>query len=85
MNVQIDEDLIYRPKTKDTKVVYEQILSIVQRHMGDNSTGEIKGATDEVLAILKSDNLNDSQRKIEIEGFLDSLTDETFNSMTVLA
>lgn len=53
--------------------------------MGDNSTEIIKGAADEVLAILKTENLTDNSRKIEIESILDRLSDETFNSLTILA
>jgi pre-mRNA-splicing helicase BRR2 len=53
--------------------------------MGDVSTSDIKSAGDEVLAILKTENLNDNDRKREIEGILDRLSDETFNSLTVLA
>jgi pre-mRNA-splicing helicase BRR2 len=55
LSVQIEEDLIYRPKSRETRAVYEQMLAIVQRHMGDNSLEVLKGALDEVLAILKAD------------------------------
>ena len=55
LNVQIEEDLIYRPKTKDTKAIYEQLLALVQKKMGDCSLETIKGALDEILAILKSE------------------------------
>lgn len=53
--------------------------------MGDHSTEVIKGAADEVLAILKTDNMTDNLRKLEIESILDRLSDETFNSLTVLS
>ena len=49
------------------------------------STADLKSATDEVLAILKTDELNDNERKREIEGIVDRLTDETFNAMTIMA
>lgn len=55
LNVQIEEDLLYRPKSKETRAIYEQMLVIVQRHMGDNSLEVLKGALDEVLAILKAE------------------------------
>ncbi len=45
----------------------------------------IKGAADEVLAILKMERFNDRQRKEEIEGLLDKMSDETFNEMTIIA
>jgi hypothetical protein len=47
--------------------------------MGDYSTEAIKGAGDEVLAILKTENMSDYQRKREIESLLDRLSDENFN------
>lgn len=87
LRVQIQEDLVYRPKTKETRAVYEQFLGLVQRHMGDVSTSDLKSAGDEVLAILKTEEggLTDSLRKREIEGILDRLSDETFNTLVVLA
>lgn len=76
--------MLYKPKTKETRLIYEQILALIQRHMGDLSTEDLKSATDEVLAVLKSDNYNDSQRKQDIEGIIDKLTDENFNALVVL-
>jgi pre-mRNA-splicing helicase BRR2 len=76
--------MLYRPKTKETRLIYEQILALIQRHVGDLSTDDLKSATDEVLAVLKSEDLNDSQRKQEIEGIVDRLSDENFNTLVVL-
>lgn len=72
---------MYRPKTKETRTVYESILSIVQKHMGDVSLEVLRGATDEVLAILKTDNITggDIERKREIEAIVDRLSQETYN------
>lgn len=53
--------------------------------MGDVSTSDLKSAGDEVLAILKSEDMNDGERKREIEGIIDRLTDEQFNTITVIA
>jgi|LauGreDrversion4_2_1035121.scaffolds.fasta_scaffold20958_1 pre-mRNA-splicing helicase BRR2 len=52
--------------------------------MGDVSTSDLKSAADEVLALLKSEDLNDSERKREIEVIVDRLSDEAFNTLTVL-
>ena len=57
---------------------------IVQRHMGDYSLEVIKGALDEIIAILKAEGVKDSERKTEIEGIIDRLTETEFNSLTVL-
>ena len=60
-------------------------MTIVQRHISEVSIDVLKEVTNEVLAILKVDNLKDIQRKQEIEAFLDKLSDTTFNDLTVLA
>lgn len=84
LNVEIQEELVYRPKTKETRAFYEQMIMIVQRHMGDYSLEVIKGALDEIIAILKAEGVKDSERKAEIEGIIDRLTETEFNSLTVL-
>jgi len=61
------------------------MLNIVQRHMGDQSLETLKGALDEVLAILKADGLNNNERKSDIESIIDKLTQADFNSLTVFA
>lgn len=63
-------------------------MHMVQRHLGDAAVETTKDALDEILALLKEDNLNDAQRKQNIDvllGTIDKLTDEEFNQMTVLA
>lgn len=79
LTVQIEEELQYRPKSRETRAVYEQMLLIVQRHMGDNSLDVLKGALDEVVAILKADGVQDRDRKIEIESLLDRIDEAEFN------
>lgn len=85
LNVEIQEDLVYRPKTKETRLVYEAFLSLVQRHMGDVSLEILRGAADEVFSILKMDSINDATKRVEIEVILDKMTDETFNQMMVMS
>eukprot|EP01035_Chromulina_nebulosa_P017991 gene17991-23628_t len=57
---------LYTPKTKETKIVYEEILSIIQIYLGDQSHETINGAADEVISISKNDSLNDSLKYNEI-------------------
>ena len=52
--------------------------------MGDQSLEIIKGALDEIIAILKAEGLKNTERKVEIEGLIDKLNEADFNSMTVL-
>lgn len=51
--------------------------------MGDCSLETLKGATDEVIAILKQEGVQDAQRKTEIEYLIDRLSDSDFNSLVV--
>jgi hypothetical protein len=71
--------------SKEQRFIYNQMLMIVQRHMAEVSIDTLKEVTNEVLAILKADNIKDVERKKEIEVFLDKLTDQRFNELTVLA
>ena len=60
------------------------MLYIVQKHMGDHSLEVMKGALDEVLAILKAEGMTDRDRKQEIEILLEKIDDSEFNTLTVL-
>lgn len=53
--------------------------------MGDVSLEILRGAADEVLAILKTDNLNEATKKVEIESILDKMADENYNQLVVLS
>lgn len=33
MTTEIDENLLYRPKTKENRVIYEKILSMIHNQM----------------------------------------------------
>ena len=60
------------------------MIVIVQRHLGDVPLDTIKGALDEIIAILKNEGYKDSDRKAEIESIIDRLSEQEFNSLTVL-
>ena len=78
---------MYKPKASETKAAYEQIVHIVQKHLGDFSIETIKDAADDVLACLKNDNFNDKQRKSKIDDILglSKLSEDEFNTLTVLS
>ena len=44
---------IYRPKTRETTVVYEKLLSFLQKVLGDQPNNVLAGAADEALVRLK--------------------------------
>ncbi len=45
----------YRPRTQETRAAYEAILSFIREQFGDQPQDVLKGAADEVLAVLKDD------------------------------
>ena len=63
-------NILYRPKTQETKQTYEVLLSFLQEAIGDQARSILCGAADEVLLTLKNDKLRDKDRKNEIEGLL---------------
>ena len=48
---------VYRPKTMDTQRVYEMMLTFITTSIGSQPRDVICGAADELLQIMKSDNL----------------------------
>ena len=52
---KIEEELRYRPKTKENRQVYEELLDNVMRVVGDVSAEVLKGLVDEVIVCLKND------------------------------
>lgn len=72
----LDEEMdaiSYKPKTKETRLAYEEFLNIIQQILGDQPNDIIWGAADEVIAILKDDNIRDSNKQKEVEKLLGSL------------
>ena len=55
---EVIEQGLYRPKTKETKVEYEKLLSFMQQYLGDQPQDVLKGAADETLAVMKNDKLS---------------------------
>ena len=72
------DDGSYRPKTRETRAAYEALLSSIQQHIGDQPQDVLRGAADEVLAVLKGDKLRDHEKKREIEKLLNAITNEKF-------
>ena len=86
LGMPIVESQLYNPKTKETRSLYEELLNIVQNHMGDESQEVLKGAADEVLAILKNEKQKDSEKKTSIEIITGSkISDETLNKLVLMS
>lgn len=85
LNVDISESLVYHPKTKENRLLYEQLLSIIHQCLGDVPQDVLKSVTDEALAVLKMDDMKDNDKKTEIEGMIDKISPELFGTMLNIA
>lgn len=45
----------YRPRTQETRAAYEAVLAFIREQFDDQPQDVLKGAADEVLAVLKDD------------------------------
>lgn len=78
------DDGMYRPKTKETRAAYEALLSTIQHQFGDQPQDILRGAADEVLAVLKNDKIKDPDKKKEIEKLLNTTSSERFMELVTL-
>ena len=62
----------YVPKTKETRLVYEKLLTFVKHVLGTQPNDILVGAADEVLATLKDENMKDIDKKKNVEQVLSS-------------
>ena len=69
-------NILYRPKTQETKQTYEVLLGFIQEAIGDQARTVLCGAADEILILLKNDRLRDKDRKAEIESLLSTKVPE---------
>lgn len=53
--MNIDTASGYRPRTQETRAAYEAVLAFIREQFGDQPQDVLKGAADEVLAVLKDD------------------------------
>ncbi|KAI9034250.1 Sec63 Brl domain-containing protein [Hyaloraphidium curvatum] len=78
------EGLSYRPRTRETRQTYEFVLSFCQGCLGDIPQDVLRGAADEVIQILKDEDLKDFDKKKQIESILSPLTSERFATLVQL-
>ncbi|KAJ7285982.1 putative RNA helicase [Mycena rebaudengoi] len=79
------EGLTYRPRTTETRDVYELILSSVHTSLGDQAQDIVRSAADTVLETLKNDNMKDFDKKKEIEEVIGSVSNEQFSQLINLS
>ncbi|KAL7083867.1 hypothetical protein ACP275_14G188400 [Erythranthe tilingii] len=75
------EEGVYQPKTKETRAAYEAMLSAIQQQLGGQPLNIVSGAADEILAVLKNDNLKNPDKKEEIEKLLNPIPVATFDEL----
>ena len=78
------DSMNYRPKTRESKAAYEEILTMVQVSLGDQPHDILRGAADEILAQLKETTIRDPERQKEIGKILPRLSSEKFNKLVNL-
>eukprot|EP01114_Cavostelium_apophysatum_P007655 TRINITY_DN197_c0_g1_i4.p1 TRINITY_DN197_c0_g1~~TRINITY_DN197_c0_g1_i4.p1 ORF type:complete len:247 (+),score=96.11 TRINITY_DN197_c0_g1_i4:506-1246(+) len=72
----------YKPKTKETRIAYEHLLNFVQSYLGDQPQDIIRGAAEEILAILKNDNMRAPDKKKDVEQLLATMTEARFTDLS---
>jgi len=79
------EGLRYRPRTTETREVYELMLGLVHHSLGDQTQEVVRSATDAVLEGLKRDDLKEFDKRKEVEIVLGSLTEEVWGQLMNLS
>ena len=77
-------ELLYRPKTRETRAAFEALLAQVAAHFGDMPADVLRGATDEVLAVLKDDRANGTERKRGVDTIMPGLSSEKYASLVTI-
>lgn len=63
-------ETIYQPKTRETKAAYEVLLNFIQREMGDQPHDVLRSCADEVLSVLKDEELKQKEKQSQIARML---------------
>ncbi|KAL8523834.1 hypothetical protein ACS0TY_013707 [Phlomoides rotata] len=78
------EEGVYQPKTKETRAAYEAMLSVIQQQLGGQPLNIVSGAADEILSVLKNDNIKNPDKKKEIEKLLNPIPNNTFDQLVFI-
>lgn len=78
------ELLSYRPKTRETRAAYEELLRLTQVIIGDQPQDILKGAADEILSILKDDGLKDFVKQKEISKISANMTPDFYYKIVTI-
>ncbi|CAM8964887.1 unnamed protein product [Rhodiola kirilowii] len=75
------EDGVYRPKTKKCRAAYEAMLSVIQKQMCGQPLRNVTDAADEILSVLKNENLRNPEKRKEIEIMVYPISNWTFDQL----
>ena len=67
LDAQLEEEAVYVPQTKESRLVYDNMLRIIGEKLGDQSQEILEDVANEILAILKMDELKADEKKKELE------------------
>ncbi|ODN91338.1 pre-mRNA-splicing helicase BRR2 [Cryptococcus wingfieldii CBS 7118] len=79
------EGLRYRPRTAETREVYELLLGLVHSILGDQAQEIIRSATDTILESLKSDDLKEFDKRKDVESVLGKLDEPIWAQLVSLS
>ncbi|XWS57028.1 hypothetical protein CRYUN_Cryun09bG0136400 [Craigia yunnanensis] len=79
--LNVTEEGVYQPKTKETRAAYEAMLSLIQQQLGGQPLNIVSGAADEILALLKNEGIKNLDKKKEIEKLLNPIPSQVFHQL----
>ena len=82
--LELDSEGVYQPKTRETRAAYETLLSIIRGQFGDQPADVLRGAADEVMAVLKNDRLKVKYHPDLLDQLSDWLSASTMLDMPFL-
>lgn len=74
---------MYVPQTKESKLIYEAILRIISERLGDKSDEVLADTANEVLALLKLDDIKQEDKRKELSAIFE-VNDATFSRLLQL-
>ena len=70
LSAEMNFNVGYKPKTRETKAAYEVLLKSMTEQFGEQPSDVLRGAAEEVLETLKDDSMNERKRKEEVESLV---------------
>ena len=74
----------YDPKTRETQEAFNQVLTFIQRKIGDHPHDVLRGAAEEILLILKLEGMRDDEKQREMKEIFRTISNEEFHHLVTL-